>query len=105
MKSETNTTHRPWTEDDTMDSQIDPEALWHDSSITPEELINMDPLEITREMIEQAEQPETADLRLARLPPRRFSLKQEEVERKLVQGLVPHAFMEAWLGRIGTGSA
>ena len=85
-----------------MDSQVDPEALWLDLSIAPEELIRMDPLDITAETLEQAEQPETCDFSLASLPPRRFSVRQEDAERKERQKAL-RPITEEWLGGIGPG--
>ena len=47
----------------------DVEGLWLDPDVEPEELPRLDPLDITREMVEQAEQPELSDFYLRRLPP------------------------------------
>jgi hypothetical protein len=47
---------------------FDPEALWLDQDIEPEELIQIDPLDITDRMVEAAEKPELADPVLRRLP-------------------------------------
>ena len=48
--------------------RFDPEELWLNIDIEPEELIRLDPLDITRRMVEQAEQPELANPVLRRLP-------------------------------------
>lgn len=48
--------------------EIDPAELWLDLSIEPEELIELDPLDISREMVEQAEHPELGDPLLVFLP-------------------------------------
>ena len=48
--------------------EIDPEELWLDLSIEPEELIELDPLDITDDMVEQAEHPELGDPLLVFLP-------------------------------------
>jgi len=48
--------------------EVDPEELWLDQDISVEELIERDPLEITREMLEVADHPELADPILAALP-------------------------------------
>jgi hypothetical protein len=45
------------------------EDLWLDPDVEPEELVLLDPLDITSEMVEQAEQPELANYYLRRLPP------------------------------------
>ena len=55
----------------------DPHDLWMDLSVPPETLVRIDPLDITTEMVERAEQPELDDYVLMRLPPRRFSLRAE----------------------------
>jgi hypothetical protein len=65
------------------DAVVDPEQLWLDQSIEPEELVQLDPLDITGEMVEQAEQPELADWTVRRLRPRSFSLGREAAEREL----------------------
>ena len=64
---------------------IDPEALWGNLDIEPEELVRLDPLDITPEMEAQAEQPELADHNLQSLPARRFWLKWELLERKAMK--------------------
>ena len=46
---------------------IDPAKLWLDQSIEPEMLIELDPLDIDADMVDQAEQPELADRLLASL--------------------------------------
>ena len=59
---------------------IDPEALWLGASVEPESLIEDDPLEISQEIIEQAEQPELSDFWLMSLPSRRCGLRTEARE-------------------------
>lgn len=81
--------------------EIDPETLWLDETITPEELISLDPLEITSEMTETAEQPENGDFLMATLPPRRFSLRREAAERRLRQQALSETFTKSWLGSMG----
>ena len=65
--------------------QIDPEALWLNQDIAPEELIARDPLDITPEMVEEAEQPELADFALLRLPERMHSLRLEAIRLNLMK--------------------
>ena len=48
---------------------IDPEELWLDQDIAPEELIALDPLDITDEMVILAERPEIADPILREVQP------------------------------------
>jgi len=60
----------------------DPEALWLNPDIEPEELIARDPLDITPEMVDEAEQPELGDYNLYSLPPRRTSPRFEAVAHK-----------------------
>ena len=45
------------------------EEFWLNQSIEPEELLQLDPLDITEQMVEQAEHVELADYDLSRLPP------------------------------------
>ena len=45
-----------------------PEELWLDPDIEAEELINLDPLDITDEIVELAEHPELADPIIRALP-------------------------------------
>lgn len=59
---------------------IDPEELWLDQDIAPEELIRLDPLDIDHEIVEQAEQPESGDPLFLGIPAREFSLRQEALE-------------------------
>ena len=75
--------------------RIDPEALWLDQSVPPEQLVRLDPLDITPEMVDEAEQPELGDSILQRLPARRFSLAREACERKTLQThrMPPAAFV------------
>ncbi len=86
---------------------IDPEALWLDQDIAPEELIARDPLDITPEMMDEAEQPELGDFSLQHLPARRFSLRVEAVEMKLHRLLTADSRepLEAFIARLwGKGS-
>ena len=53
---------------DIIQREIDPEELWLDLSIEPEELIELDPLDVTDDMVEQAEHPELGDPLLVFLP-------------------------------------
>jgi hypothetical protein len=46
----------------------DPGELWLDLSVSPEELVRLDPLDISAEMVELAERPELEDWVLRRLP-------------------------------------
>lgn len=55
--------------------RIDPESLWLDLDVAPEELIRLDPLDITCDMVDMAEQPELADLTMRNLRPRNSSLR------------------------------
>jgi hypothetical protein len=48
--------------------RLDPEELWLDQDITPEALIELDPLDISRLMVELAEHPELANPVLRKLP-------------------------------------
>ena len=59
----------------------DPEDLWLDQEVPPEDLIRLDPLDISLEMVEQAERPEEADPVLRSLPERKFSLRSEALWR------------------------
>ena len=63
----------------------DPEALWLDQGIEPEEFIARDPLDITPEMVDEAEQPELADYGLYSLPPRKTSPRSEAIAHKRMQ--------------------
>jgi len=56
----------------------DPEDLWLDQDVPPEALIRLDPLDISPEMVEQAERPEEADPLLRSLPERSTSLRALE---------------------------
>lgn len=47
---------------------MDPEELWLDQDIDPEQLIRLDPLDITPDMVWQAEHPELVDPVLRSLP-------------------------------------
>ena len=79
MKTELNERQiRVQVERATARKSIDPEELWLDQDIAPEELIELDPLDITCEMVMLAERPELADPILRELrPPRRFSIRKE----------------------------
>ena len=48
-------------------------------------MIRLDPLDITGDMVDVAEQPELADRTLRCLPPRRFSLRSEAMQRRRLQ--------------------
>ena len=61
---------------------IDPEELWLDQDIAPEELIRLDPLDITYEIVAQAERPESTDPLFLGISGRELSLRQEEQELK-----------------------
>ena len=65
--------------------RIDPESLWLDLDVTPEDLIRLDPLDIPLDLVDQAEQPELADFTLLNLRPRRFSLSAEARWRRLLR--------------------
>ena len=86
---------------------IDPEELWLDQDIAPEELIRLDPLDIDHEMVEQAEQPERADPLLLDIPAREFSLRQEALELKVMKaalqvehGQCEQTFVRDWLKQV-----
>ena len=86
---------------------IDPEELWLDQDIAPEELIRLDPLDIDHEMVEQAEQPERADPLLLGIPSREFSLRQEALELKVMKaalqvghGQCEQTFVRDWLKQV-----
>lgn len=83
------------------DDKVDPEVLWADLSISPEELVSLDPLEVTGEVVERAEQPEMADYVLMSLPPRRFSLRREEAERKARLAKCASDFERSWAQDVG----
>lgn len=86
---------------------IDPEALWLDQDIAPEELITRDPLDITPEMMDEAEQPELGDFSLVHLPARGFNLRTEALEMKLHrrQTVDSREPVEAFIARLwGKGS-
>ncbi len=50
--------------------QLDPGELWLDQDIEPEQLVKLDPLEITDEIVRLAKFPELADPLIAFLPPK-----------------------------------
>jgi hypothetical protein len=62
--------------------RVDPEALWLDLDVAPEELIRLDPLDITCDMVDMAEQPELADFTMRNLRPRNCSLRALERWRR-----------------------
>ena len=45
-----------------------PEELWLDPDIPPEHLIRLDPLDITEEIVQKAQQPELANFEIWILP-------------------------------------
>lgn len=57
---------------------INPAELWLDESIEPEMLIELDPLDINDDMVEQAEEPELADPLLTDLRARRSTNWSED---------------------------
>ena len=65
--------------------EIDPETLWFDTDIEPESLIEDDPLEISQEIIELAEQPELSDFWLMSLPSRQWGLRAAARELKMMK--------------------
>jgi len=78
---------------------IDPEELWLDQDIAPEELIRLDPLDIDHEMVEQAEQPERADPLFLGIPSR----GQDALEIKIMKaehGQCEQTFVRDWLKRV-----
>jgi len=56
----------------------DPNELWLDQDIEMGQLVELDPFDITPEMVDAAEQPELADPLLMDLPNRRPSFRREE---------------------------
>ena len=50
------------------ENQIDVEKLWLDQTTTEEELLDLDPMEVTQEVVELAEHPELADPVIRALP-------------------------------------
>ena len=68
MKSENKTVCTADSADAISRIRIDPEELWLDQDIEPEELIRLDPLDITDQMVELAEHPELIDPVLLHLP-------------------------------------
>ena len=52
----------------TENQDIDTEELWLDQDTTAEELLELDSMEITEEIIDLAEHPELADPIMAALP-------------------------------------
>jgi len=59
-------------------TDIDPAELWLDQDIEPEALIELDPLDIEADMVDQAEQPELGDPLLTSLPNRASSVWGEQ---------------------------
>jgi hypothetical protein len=66
-------------------ASMDPEELWLDQDIQPHRLVRLDPLDITAEMVEQAEHPELGDFTLRTLPVRAFSLRLEVLLRHVMK--------------------
>ena len=56
--------------EDVVPIEVDPEEIWLDQDVSPEELIRLDPMQITEEIIEMAEHPELADPVIAEIPVR-----------------------------------
>ena len=83
--------------------RVDPESLWLDLDVAPEDLIRLDPLDITGDMVDVAEQPELADRTLRCLPPRRFSLRSEAIQRRRLQK--GRESPEAFVARLRAGAA
>ena len=86
---------------------VDPESLWLDSTIEPEQLIRLDPLEITSAMEQQAERPELADPILQGLAERNFTLRFEALEWKTLRAQLSSVSepLEAFVARLwGKGS-
>jgi len=81
---------------------IDVEALWLDLSVSPADLIRLDPLGATMNIVEEAECPELADFILQRLPTRRFSEAAEarwrEARKKRLK--VPQESPRAFIARL-----
>ena len=86
---------------------VDPESLWFDDTVEPEQLIRLDPLKVTREMEQQAERPELADPILQALPARRFTLRFEALQMKTLRAQLSSdtESLEAFVTRLwGKGS-
>ena len=60
----------------------DPEALWRNRDIEAEDLVRLDPLDITPEVVAQAERPELADYNLCSLSPRKTTSRFEAMAHK-----------------------
>jgi hypothetical protein len=82
---------------DIAQEQIDKGELWMDTDITSESLIELDPLDIDSQIVERAESPELDDFSLQSLPERRFSLRQEAMENRVLAGKVAQARMQGWI--------
>jgi len=87
---------------------IDPEELWLDQDIPADELIRLDPLDITAEMVSQAEHPELADWNLQSLPELKFPLRLEAIEYKRMRAELQakhgehlQTFLQDWLKKVG----
>ena len=48
--------------------EIDTNELWLDPDVSGEELVQLDPLDITADMVKMAEQPELTDFAIHGLP-------------------------------------
>lgn len=59
-----------------MEHEIDVAELWLDQAVTGEMLIELDPLDITFEMVEIAEQPELGDWAFLSISGRQLSHRQ-----------------------------
>jgi len=73
---------------------IDPAELWLDQSIEPETLIELDPLDIDADIVDQAEQPELADRLLASLRNRPSTDRSEDAWLKKLRAQAKDS--EAW---------
>ncbi len=88
---------------DAAQDKIDPEKLWMDQSIEPEELVEIDPLDITPEMVDAAEEPELDDQVLQNLPRRGSSLRWECMAIRMMKAHLramhkqhPQRFLDDW---------
>jgi hypothetical protein len=81
---------------------IDPAELWLDQDIEPEALIELDPLDIDADMVDDAEQPEVGDPLLCSLSKKAGSAWSEQKWlRQLEEGRRPSK--KEWLEKV-TGS-
>lgn len=82
--------------------EIDVTDLWFDWSVSPRDLVRLDPLDVTADMVDEAECPEMADFIMQRLPTRRFSEAAEarwrEVRKKRLK--VPQESPRAFIARL-----